>query len=108
MPMKEEPTVPDSEPKTQSKLSYAYRKIVAETKAYIQKIKASMFGSKATKRSWQVSIKEGKATLPTPTKVGTRPGWRYHSRQVRKALGWQNFKVARSSMKLGLGLGGGQ
>lgn len=53
---------------------------------------------KPARRSWRITIDDGVYKLPPTTSVGTRPGWRYHSRKARKALNWGQFKEARRQM----------
>jgi hypothetical protein len=76
--------------------------LMKEMGKYMKDRSASFFGpgKDRSKRSWAITVVDGKATLPPSKKAGTRPGWRYHSRQARKALGW------RRAMKMAHGMGG--
>lgn len=83
-------------------------KLMKEMGKYVQELASGFFGpgKDRSKRLWAITVSDGKATLPPSKKVGTRPGWRYHSRQARKALGWRGFKQARMTMKMSHGMGG--
>lgn len=53
---------------------------------------------KRPKRSWRITKMDGVWCLPPSGVVGTKPGWRFHSKRARKALNWSQFKEARRQM----------
>lgn len=73
--------------------------LTGEVTKMIDGFKKSLIGHSAnnpTKRSWRITVKDGVYKLPTPDRVGTKPGLRYHSKQVRRAGTWAQFKEARA------------